>query len=86
MIQALIHNGQIEVQSPIPEAWEGQLVKIVPLMPDDSIPDLDRRLVELHAMGPIELDPDERTLVASELEELNKVSTIAMVRIAGKSQ
>ena len=59
MIEAIIHNGQIDVQTPIPEAWEGQMVKIVPLTPDDSLPDLDRRLAQLHALGPMEFDPDE---------------------------
>ena len=86
MIQAIIHNGHVEVQGPIPESWEGQTVKIVPLTPDDPLPDLDRRLAELHALGPMEFDPDERTLVACELEQLNKVSTIAMSRVAGNSQ
>jgi hypothetical protein len=76
VIEAIIHNGQVEVQVPIPESWEGQTVKIVPLTPDDPLPDLDRRLEELHAMGPMEFDEDERRIVERELEELNRQSTI----------
>jgi hypothetical protein len=86
VIEAIIHNGQVEVQTPIPEAWEGQTVKIVPLTPDDPLPDLERRLAELHAMGPVEFDTDERRFVERELEELNRQSTAAMNRLAGFSQ
>ena len=83
MVHALIHNGQVEVQGPIPDTWEGQVVKIMPLTPDDPIPDLERRLADLHALGPVEIDPDERERVAAELRELNKISVAATSRLTG---
>lgn len=30
MIRARINQGRVEVQEPIPTAWEGHLVKLVP--------------------------------------------------------
>lgn len=74
MIQARIHHGRIEVQDPIPASWEGQLVKILPLTPEDALPDLERRLLSLHHMGPMDLDADERELIGHELERLNQAS------------
>jgi hypothetical protein len=59
MIQARIRDGRIEVQDPIPVEWEGQLVKLVPLTPDDPLPDLEERLAALAALGPVELTPGE---------------------------
>jgi hypothetical protein len=74
MVQARIHQGRIELHDPIPEAWEGQLVKIVPLSPDDPLTDLDRRLAELHALGPIEYLPGEREQAGNELQALDQLS------------
>jgi hypothetical protein len=82
MIHARIHEGRVEVQDPIPEEWEGQLVKIVPLTPDDSLPDLEERLATLHSLGPLEFDPDERERIASSLEELDRLSKAALRAIA----
>ena len=39
MIRARVHKGRVEIQDPIPEEWEGQSVKILPLTPDDPLPD-----------------------------------------------
>lgn len=78
MIQARVHHGSIEVQEPIPPEWEGQLVKIEPLTPDDPIPDLEERLEALHALGPVELDPEERAQIAGALAELDRISKAAM--------
>ena len=64
------------MKEPIPAAWEGQMVNISPTIPDDPLPDLEKRLAALHALGPIELDPDEREFIAALLEELNRVSKI----------
>jgi len=83
MIQALIHQGRIEVQDPIPEEWEGQLVKILPLTPEDPLPALEERLAALHAMGPMEFEPAERELMASALAELDRISKAAMHNVAG---
>ncbi len=83
MIQARINRGRIEVQEPIPEQWEGQLVKIIPLTPDDPQPELEGRLCALEKLGPVEFDPDERALAAEMLQQLDSVSRDAMQRIAG---
>ena len=86
MIHALVHNGQVEVQEPIPDSWEGQFVKIIPLTPDEPFPNLDERLARLHELGRMEYEPDERERIVAELEELNKLSTAAMDRITGSPQ
>jgi len=83
MIQAQVHEGRIEVQEPIPASWEGQTVKIVPLTPDDPLPDLEERLAALHRLGPAEFEPGERERIQTELEELNRVSAAATARIGG---
>jgi hypothetical protein len=54
MIRAAVRQGRLEIQDPIPEEWEGQSVKIVPLTPDDPQPDLEERLAALQALGPVE--------------------------------
>jgi hypothetical protein len=81
MIQAQIRQGRVEVQDPIPASWEGQTVNIVPLTPEDPLPDLEGRLAALHRMGPVEFEPGEREQMAAELEELNRVSAAAMAGI-----
>jgi len=78
MIQARIHQGRIEAQDPIPEDWEGQLVKIVPLTPDDPLPDLEACLTALEVLGPMEFDPGERELAAQTLAEMDRLSRQAM--------
>jgi hypothetical protein len=84
MIRARIQQGRVETQEPIPAEWEGQVVKIVPLTPDDDpLPGLEQRLAALHAMGPMEFEPGERELIANALEELNRVSKSAMESIPG---
>ena len=82
MIRARIHQGRVEPQESLPDGWEGQTVKIVPLTPDDPIPDLEMRLAALHALGPVELDPDEREAGARDLEEMDKLSRAAMQKLA----
>jgi hypothetical protein len=77
VIQARIHQGCVRVQDPIPEEWEGQLVKILPLTPDDPLPDLEEWLAALHAMGPMEFDPGEREMIAGEMKELDRISKAA---------
>ena len=81
MIQALIHEGRVELQEPIPASWEGQTVHIVPLIPDDPLPDLEERLTALHRMGPAEFEPGEREQIGAQLEELDRVSAAAMAAI-----
>jgi hypothetical protein len=75
MIQARIHQGRIEVQEPIPQEWEGQLVKILPLTPDDPLPDLDERLAALEALGSMEFEPGERETIGQTLAEMDRLST-----------
>ncbi|MCU0983158.1 MAG: hypothetical protein MUF25_28695 [Pirellulaceae bacterium] len=79
MIQALIHEGRVEVQEPIPASWEG----IVPLTPDDPLPALEERLAALHRMGPAEFEPGERDQIRAQLEELDRVSAAAMAAVEG---
>ena len=81
MIQAQILQGRVEVQDPIPASWEGQTVNIVPLTPEDPLPDLEGRLAALHRMGPVEFEPGEREQMAAKLEELDRVSAAAMAGI-----
>ena len=83
MIHARIHEGRIEVQDPIPDEWEGQFVKILPMTPDDPMPDLEVWLVALHGMGPMEFEPGERELISGALAELDRVSKAAMQTTAG---
>jgi hypothetical protein len=83
MIHARVHQGRIEVQDPIPDEWEGQLVKILPMTPDDPSPGLEEWLAALHAMGPMEFEAGERQLMAGALAELDRVSKAAMQTIAG---
>src|SRR5438874_7446753 len=83
MVQAQIKKGRVEVREPIPAEWEGQLVKITTLTPDDALPDLEDRLTALHAMGPMEFESGERESIARSLAELNDASKAAMRDIAG---
>jgi len=83
MIQALIHEGRVEIQEPIPASWEGQTVHIVPLSPDDPLPDLEERLTALHQMGPAEFEPGEWEQIRAGLETLDRVSAAAMAAIGG---
>ena len=83
MIHARIHQGRVEVQDPIPAEWEGQMVKILPTTPDDSIPGLEEWLAELHAMGSMEFDPGEHELMVKTWAELDAISKAAMQNIAG---
>jgi hypothetical protein len=82
MVQARIHQGRIQVDEPIPEAWEGRLVKIVPLTPDDPLVDLDGRLAALAELGPVEFECGERESIAQVLVNLDHFSRDAMQRTA----
>jgi hypothetical protein len=84
MIRARIHQGRVEAEEPIPSEWEGQAVKILALTPDDDpLPDLEKRLAALHAMGPMEFESGEREIIAKALDELNRASQGAMQAMAG---
>ena len=83
MLHARIHQGRVEIQDPIPKEWEGQLVKILPLTPDDPLPDLEERLAALQALGPMEFEPGERELAGQVLGELDRLSRDAMRKIVG---
>jgi hypothetical protein len=84
MLQARIHQGRVELQDPIPKEWEGQLVKILPLTPEDPLPDLEERLAALRALGPMEFEPGERELVGQVLGEMDRLSRDAMQKIVGR--
>lgn len=84
MVQGQIQHGRVEVQEPIPPEWEGQLVKITIMTPDDPLPDLEDRLAALQALGPMEYEPGEKDAIASALAELNLASKAAMEALAGK--
>jgi hypothetical protein len=83
MIRARIQQGCVKVQDPIPEEWEGQLVKILPMTPDDPLPTLEEQLAALHAMGPMEFESGERELIASTIAELDRISKAAIQAVAG---
>ena len=82
MIHARIQQGRVEVHDPIPKEWEGQSVKIIPLTPDDPLPDLEERLAALQALGPMEFEPGERESVAKVLRDLDRLSRDAMHNVA----
>jgi hypothetical protein len=83
MIRARVRPERVEVQDPIPEQWDGQTVKIVPMTPDDPQPDLEERLAALQALGPAEFEPGERELAADLPAEKDRLSRQAMQRLAG---
>jgi hypothetical protein len=78
MIQARIERGRVRVEGRIPREWEGQRVKITPLSPDDPMPDLEKRLSELHGLGPMEYEPGERDTIAAGLAHLDDLSKAAL--------
>ena len=81
MIRACVRQGRLEAEDPIPEEWEGQFVKIVPLTPNDPQPDLEERLALLQALGPTEFEPGERETAASAASTLKfRVAALARVR------
>lgn len=83
MIRARVHQGRVETEDPIPAEWEGQSVKILPLTPDDPLPDLEERLAALQALGPTEFEPGERELAALLLVEQNELSRRVNQGISG---
>jgi hypothetical protein len=83
VIRARIQQGRVELQGPIPEEWEGQLVKLLPLTPDDPLPNLEEWLAALHALGLMEFEPGEREQIAGALQELDRMSKAAMQAVAG---
>ncbi len=83
MIRARIQKGRVEIQDPIPEEWEGQLVTILPMTPEDPLPDLEERLAALQALGPAEFEPGERELADRLLAEQDRLSRAAMQEIPG---
>ncbi len=83
MVQARIQHGRVEVEEPIPPEWEGQMVHITTLTPDEPLSDLEERLAALHALGPMEFEPAERDAIARALDELNRAGKSAMDAIAG---
>jgi len=84
MVRARINHGRIEAQDPIPDAWNGQTVKLIPLTPDDPTADLEEQLAALHAMGPMEFQPGEREESASLLEKMNQLSKESMNKLSRK--
>jgi hypothetical protein len=82
MILARIHNGRVEAQDPIPEDWEGHMVKIMPLTPDDPLPDVEEWIAAMDAQGPTEYEPGEEEMIEKELAELDRISKEAMKKMA----
>jgi hypothetical protein len=78
MIRARVKQGRVEIEEPIPEEWEGRLVKILPMTPDDPQPDLEERLAALDALGPMEFEPGERELAIRLLAEQDRLSRAAV--------
>ena len=82
MIRALVHQGSVEVQDPMPVEWEGQFVKILLLTPDDPQPALEERLAVLQKLGPMEFDPGEQEEAVRLMTEQDRLSRSAMQRTA----
>ncbi|HEX5102324.1 MAG TPA: hypothetical protein VFV87_00835 [Pirellulaceae bacterium] len=78
MIVGRIEDGQIRLIAPLPEAWEGQTVKVEPCTPDDVLPGLEQRLAALHALGPMEYEGDERLEIERSLKAMDDLSRIQM--------
>ena len=55
------------------------MVKVLPMTPDDPMPDLEEWLAALRAMGPMEFDASERELIAETLMEFDQISKAAMI-------
>lgn len=83
MIRARVLDGRLEAQDPIPAEWEGQMFKLVPLTPDDPLPNLEEDLAAFEKLGPVELDPDERQAIEALLAEQNELSRAKMQKLAG---
>ena len=58
-------------------------MKVLPLSPDDPMPDLETRLAALAALGATEFEPREREAVAQALGEMDRLSREAMQKLAG---
>jgi hypothetical protein len=86
MIRARVKQGRVEIEEPIPEEWEGQLVKILPMTPDDPQPDLEERLAALDALGATEFEPGERELANQLLAEQDRLSRAAVQKIMDSRQ
>jgi hypothetical protein len=84
MVFGRVEHGQIQLASVLPEEWEGQAVKIEPCTPDEPLPDLAKRLQALHAMGPMEYDPEEQARIEKALTTMNDVSRTQMQHLAGE--
>jgi hypothetical protein len=83
MVQARIRKGRVEVEEPLPAEWEGQLVNITALTPDDPISDIEGKLAALDALGPMEYEPGEQEMIEKALAEMDAISKKAMERLAG---
>jgi hypothetical protein len=86
MVQAQIRRGRIKLAEPIPPEWEGQMVKITTMTPDDPLQDLEERLAALHALGPMEFEPGEKETIANALAQLNDASKAALEALAVRKQ
>jgi hypothetical protein len=82
MLDAHIEHGRVVTEGPIPKDWEGRQVKIVLLTPDDPTPDLEQRLTDLRALGPVEWKPGEREVVGRALAEMDRLGRDAMQTLA----
>ena len=85
MLRAVIKKGRLEVQHPIPAEWEGRSVNFAVTTPDDPLPDLEARLVALHALGPMEYETGERDAIAAALSELNSFSKAGLESVASNN-
>ena len=83
MIIARIKKGRVQVQDPIPKEWEGHMVKIMPLTPDDPLPDPEEWLATMKALGPMEYEPGEKEMIEKGLAELDRISKEQMKKVAG---
>lgn len=73
MIRAVVHRGRVETSEPLPEEWEGLEVQLVPLTPDDPVPNLEEFLAAHEALGPMEYEPGEREQTAAAQAEQKRM-------------
>src|SRR5437870_3827061 len=84
MIVGRVEHGHIQLAAALPAEWEGQTVKIAPCTPDDTLPDMERRLAALHALGPMEFEHGERETNEQAIATMNELSRVQMQYLADR--
>ena len=87
MIRAVYRNGKIEPLGGVPAEWEENEELTIEMAerflgPDEPVSDIEQRLADLHALGPMEFEPGEREemeRIWKEMDELGLQETKRML-------